>query len=65
MKKELNTNTIFIVIYIINFYIPRLMPGDPFPIQKASGNEMEGLSPEEIQRMKAYYGLDDLLTNNL
>ncbi len=35
------------------------MPGDPFShSESTSGNEMEGLSPEEIQRMKAYYGLD-------
>lgn len=49
----------FMVIYIVNFFIPRLMPGDPFShSESTSGNEMGELSSEDIERMKAYYGLD-------
>lgn len=49
----------FIIVYIINFYIPRLMPGDPFSHSgSTSGNEMAGLTLEDINRMKEYYGLD-------
>lgn len=60
MKKRIGILILsFIVIYVANFYIPRAMPGDPFShSESTSGNEMEGLSIEDIQRMKEYYGLD-------
>lgn len=49
----------FFVIYTFNFFIPRLMPGDPFSHSSAvSGEEMAGLSEKELARLKAYYGLD-------
>lgn len=60
MKKRIGILILsFIIIYIANFYIPRSMPGDPFSHSESiSGNEMGGLSIEDIERMKAYYGLD-------
>lgn len=49
----------FIVIYTFNFFIPRLMPGDPFSHSSSvAGEEMAGLSEKELARLKAYYGLD-------
>ncbi|HZK24211.1 MAG TPA: ABC transporter permease [Oscillospiraceae bacterium] len=49
----------FLVIYTFNFFLPRLMPGDPFAHNTAmSGQEMQGLSKAELARLKAYYGLD-------
>ncbi|NLZ92443.1 MAG: ABC transporter permease [Firmicutes bacterium] len=49
----------FLVIYLFNFFVPRLMPGDPFAHNTAqSGQDMHGLSAEELLRLKAYYGLD-------
>lgn len=48
------------VIYTINFFMPRLMPGDPFHYTSAvSGDDFEsGYSAEQIAQLKAYYGLD-------
>src|SRR5690554_3272902 len=49
----------FFVIYAFNFFIPRLMPGDPFSHSSSvSGEDMGGLSEKELARLKAYYGLD-------
>ncbi|MGI6224846.1 MAG: ABC transporter permease [Peptococcales bacterium] len=49
----------FLVVYTFNFFIPRLMPGDPFSHSSSvSGEDMEGLSQKELDRLKAYYGLD-------
>ena len=56
----------FVVIYLFNFYIPRLMPGDPFSHSSTvSGEEMGGLSEEDLQRLKSYYGLDKPLKEQL
>lgn len=49
----------FLVIYTLNFFIPRCIPGDPFSHSSSiSGDEMNGLNEEEILKMKEYYGLD-------
>lgn len=50
----------FIVIYLFNFSIPRLMPGDPFQYSSSvSGEDMtEELSKEQKEQMRKYYGLD-------
>lgn len=60
MKKKLFIFIISLIcIYVFNFFIPRLMPGDPFVHSSSEpGMEMEELSKEELQRLKAYYGLD-------
>jgi oligopeptide transport system permease protein len=42
--------TIFVILFIL-FMLLNLMPGSPF-------NNQEKLSPEQIQQMKAFYGLD-------
>ena len=50
----------FIVIYIFNFSIPRLMPGDPFTYTSSvSGEDItEEFSKEQQEKMEKYYGLD-------
>lgn len=49
----------FIVVYSLNFFIPRLMPGDPFSHNTSvSGEDMEGLSPADLKLLKKYYGMD-------
>ena len=65
----------FVVIYLFNFYIPRLMPGDPFQYSSSvSGEDMtEEFSKEQREQMKKYYGLDkpigeqlvDTITKNI
>ncbi|MDP4108634.1 MAG: ABC transporter permease [Bacillota bacterium] len=42
--------TIFIILFVL-FMLLSLMPGSPF-------NNQEKLTPEQIQKMKEYYGLD-------
>lgn len=65
----------FVVIYLFNFSIPRLMPGDPFQYSSSvSGEDMtEEFSKEQKEQMKKYYGLDkpigeqlvDTITKNI
>lgn len=61
MKKQIIKRTIifaitFVLIYIFNFFIPRLMPGDP--IEKIENEAGQGLSTETIAEQRNYYGLD-------
>lgn len=47
------------VIFTINFFLPRLMPGDPFLfLSSDSGNVTVTFSQEQIEKYQAYYGLD-------
>lgn len=50
----------FAVIYLVNFTIPRLMPGDPFDYEgAAAGEESTTETSEEYKAyLRAYYGLD-------
>lgn len=61
MKKKLMLFVAsFMVIFLINFFIPYLMPGDPFSY--ASGDSgvdnTVGYSEEQVEELRAYYGLD-------
>ncbi|WP_350344630.1 ABC transporter permease [Proteinivorax tanatarense] len=61
-KKKLNLQQylwILLAILVLNFMIPRLMPGDPFTVlsTEEGGVHIE-YSEKEIQELKAYYGLD-------
>ena len=51
----------FLVIYLINFTIPRLMPGDPFDyVSSAAGDDGSvAYSEEQKELLRAYYGLDN------
>lgn len=49
-------------IIIFNFLIPRLMPGDPFTnLSGEEGDVISTFSDEQIEKYKAYYGLDKSL----
>lgn len=50
----------FIVIFFVNFFIPYLMPGDPFMYSSgdAGVNNTTSYSEEQLEELRAYYGLD-------
>lgn len=48
----------FLVIYIINFFIPRLMPGDPFLYMQEISESATSYSEEDLEKLRNYYGLD-------
>ncbi len=49
----------FCFIITINFFIPRLMPGDPFTFLSSDEGQVNTVfSNEDIEEYKAYYGLD-------
>ena len=53
---------VLLVILVINFFLPRLMPGDPFTyLSVEDGNVNAAFSQEQIDQYKAYYGLDQPL----
>lgn len=56
--------SLLLVIICINFFLPRLMPGDPFLyLSIEEGNSSTTFSQEQIDHYKAYYGLDQPLYN--
>lgn len=58
-KKNIKLLLTFFLIITLNFCLPRLMPGDPFYfLSSEQGDIAITYSEEEIQRQKAYYGLD-------
>ncbi|MGD9677995.1 MAG: ABC transporter permease [Vulcanibacillus sp.] len=67
MGKSLRTRLIeysltFLFILSFNFFIPRLMPGDPFTfISSEAGDISISFSDDEIDRYNEYYGLDEPL----
>ncbi|MEL7565289.1 MAG: ABC transporter permease [Dehalobacterium sp.] len=51
-----------IVIFGVNFFLPRLMPGDPFLfLSSDAGSVTVTFSQEQIEKYQAYYGLDQPL----
>lgn len=45
--------------YTVTYFILYLLPGDPLSIMlSASGMEVDSLSPEQLAKARAYYGLD-------
>ncbi len=59
-RRALQLVCVFIVIYAANFFLPRLMPGDPLQYTSAvSGEDMDGgYSAEQREMLRSYYGLD-------
>ncbi len=56
MRKTLVT---LFVILIINFFMPRIMPGDPFDfLSVEDGSTIVTLTEEQIQHYRSYYGMD-------
>lgn len=58
IKRTISFLGIFLIIYTLNFFLPRLMPGDPITYSMEGGESMSGLSQEETAKLAAYYGLD-------
>ncbi|EGW40966.1 ABC transporter permease [Desulfosporosinus sp. OT] len=59
LKKASEYLLTFLVILTLNFFIPRLMPGDPFIFLSSSEGQVTiTYSEEQIAKYKAYYGLD-------
>jgi len=52
--------TVLFIILVLNFFLPRMMPGDPFLILSADKeNEIVSvLTEEQREYFKSYYGLD-------
>ena len=49
----------FFIVITLNFFIQRLMPGDPFMyLEGEEGDVMGNFSQDEIDRYKEYYNLD-------
>lgn len=63
LKKTLGYFIIFFLILTLNFFIPRLMPGDPFTfLSSEEGGVHQNFSEEQIEMYKAYYGMDKPLS---
>jgi len=53
---------ILLVIILINFFLPRLMPGNPFTTEALDDSFLgASYAPEQIEKYKAYYGMDQPL----
>lgn len=53
---------LFLIIIVLNFFLPRMMPGDPFLyLSMESANSGATYSQEQIDYYKAYYGFDQPL----
>lgn len=68
MKRKIGVLVLsFLVIYLFNFSIPRLMPGDPFAYNSADASENVDteMSREQKEYMRAYYGMDQPLHQQL
>ena len=49
----------FLVIYIFTFFVPRLMPGDPFSYLDYADTDTSGLMSEQHKAvMREYYGMN-------
>lgn len=59
IKRIVEYIIVFFVIISFNFFIPRLMPGDPFTFMSSDeGSVHSSYTDEQIEKYKAYYGLD-------
>lgn len=59
LKKFLEYFVIFFLILTLNFFLPRLMPGDPFTfLSSAEGEVHQNYTEEQIEEYKKYYGMD-------
>ena len=49
----------FLVIYVFTFFVPRMMPGDPFSYLDYADTDTSGLMSEQHKAvMREYYGMD-------
>lgn len=57
-KKTLFFIGTFLVVYVLNFLIPSMMPGDPFLYMQEISESASSYSEEDLQSLRSYYGLD-------
>ena len=58
-KRILEYMLTFLVILTLNFFLPRMMPGDPFlHLSGAAGEEVWAFTAEQREYFTEYYGLD-------
>ena len=56
----------FLVIYIFTFFVPRMMPGDPFSYLDYADTDTSGLMSEQHKAvMREYYGMNKPLVTQL
>ncbi|WP_029409506.1 ABC transporter permease [Treponema pedis] len=49
---------LFFILITVHFFLPRLTKADPFVFMSSDGTETASYSEEEMNKYKAYYGLD-------
>lgn len=58
-KRLLEYCLVFLLILVLNFFIPRLMPGDPFTfLSSDDGSADLSYNAAQIDQYKIYYGMD-------
>ncbi len=59
LKKFIEYFIIFFLILTLNFFLPRLMPGDPFTFLSSEEGEVhQNYTDAQIEEYKKYYGMD-------
>jgi peptide/nickel transport system permease protein len=58
IRRIIQALIVLIIVTLIVFFVMRLMPGDPILIYVASANDVANLNPEQIQVLRAEFGLD-------
>jgi peptide/nickel transport system permease protein len=58
IRRLIQTLIVLILVTLIVFFVMRLMPGDPILIYVASANDVANLNPDQIQVLRAQFGLD-------
>jgi len=58
IRRLIQALIVLLIVTLIVFFVMRLMPGDPILIYVASANDVANLNPEQIQVLRAEFGLD-------
>jgi peptide/nickel transport system permease protein len=58
IRRLIQALIVLLIVTLIVFFVMRLMPGDPILIYVASSNDVANLNPEQIQVLRAEFGLD-------
>jgi peptide/nickel transport system permease protein len=49
---------VIILVTLLVFFVMRLLPGDPVMLYLSASQDMDSMSPEQIQKIRQEYGLD-------
>jgi peptide/nickel transport system permease protein len=58
LRRLIQAVFILILVTLIVFFVMRLLPGDPILLYVASSGSMESMPPEQIDVLRAQFGLD-------